>query len=91
MNLGVNAAQAIQAGGSSRGWVDMELKEATLDEDFALAHPPLAPGRHARLSVRESGEGMAPEVMSRISTSGSQEGRAPRPPRRERKSSPPVS
>ncbi|TKB79544.1 MAG: PAS domain S-box protein [Nitrospira sp.] len=63
MNLCSNAAQAMQAAG---GTLKLRLEEVDLGQSFATAHPPLKPGPHIRLTVRDTGVGMTPEVMARI-------------------------
>lgn len=63
MNLCSNAAQAMgEAGGVLEVSLDrVELREGT--EAIALD---LLPGRYLRLSIRDSGHGIAPEIMERI-------------------------
>lgn len=62
MNLLVNARDAMPAGGTIR---------VTLDELELAAGDPrldgrLVPGRHARLAVRDTGTGIAPELLPRV-------------------------
>ena len=63
MNLCSNAAQAMQQTG---GTLDLVLENLELTQSFATAHPPLKPGPHVRLAVRDTGVGIAPEVLARI-------------------------
>jgi signal transduction histidine kinase len=62
-NLVTNAWQAI---GDKPGRIDVTLREFTVDDDFARLTPDLRPGRYARLSVVDTGKGMATGTMERI-------------------------
>jgi two-component system cell cycle sensor histidine kinase/response regulator CckA len=62
MNLVVNARDAMPEGGR----LEVETGNAELDEAFVRPHAGLAPGRYARLRVRDSGTGMRPETQSHI-------------------------
>jgi signal transduction histidine kinase/ActR/RegA family two-component response regulator len=62
MNLCTNAVQAMPDGGT----LTVSLGVQTLDRPHPLHASTLAPGRHACLSVRDSGPGIAPEVMARL-------------------------
>jgi signal transduction histidine kinase len=62
VNLCTNAARAMRDG----GLLELELDELDLDARFALSHPTCAAGRHLRLTVRDNGVGMTPEVKARI-------------------------
>jgi PAS domain S-box-containing protein len=59
MNLVTNAAQAI---GGGPGLIDVALSAFHADAAFHQAHPTAGPGLHARLSVRDTGPGMPPDV-----------------------------
>ena len=61
MNLVVNARDAMPRGGR----IDIELGHIRVDET-GLAGTKLAPGEYVRLSVRDTGCGMPPEVKARI-------------------------
>jgi hypothetical protein len=61
VNLAVNARDAMPGGGALR----IELANATFDDAEARAHAGLAPGRYVRLTVRDTGRGMSPEVLDR--------------------------
>jgi PAS domain S-box-containing protein len=63
VNLCTNAAHAMRGQG---GLLEVHLKTVEVDAEFAAAHPPLRPGTHVKLSVRDTGHGMAPEVRDRI-------------------------
>jgi PAS domain S-box-containing protein len=63
MNLGTNAAHAI---GSRGGSIELRLEPAHVDTTLTQLHPELKPGPHARLSVRDDGSGMPPEVLKRV-------------------------
>jgi len=63
MNLGSNAAYAMREKG---GLLEVGLSEISLDEAAAARHIDLRSGPYLRLTVRDSGHGMTPEVMGRI-------------------------
>jgi CheY-like chemotaxis protein len=63
MNLGTNADYAMREKG---GVLDVRLKAVEVDREFAASHPPLTPGPHVRLTVRDTGSGMEPRVRERI-------------------------
>ncbi|MBI3205874.1 MAG: PAS domain S-box protein [Myxococcales bacterium] len=62
MNLVVNARDAMPSGG------ELVIATAAVEAGAALlaTYPELASGSWVRLSVRDSGEGMPPEVLARI-------------------------
>lgn len=61
MNLATNAAHAMPEGGK----LEVRLSLAMVDEALAASRPTLRPGRYARLTVKDSGQGMPPEVLRR--------------------------
>jgi PAS domain S-box-containing protein len=63
MNLCANAEHAMRAAG---GVLAVQLEAVEITPDFAAAHAPLTPGPHACIMIRDTGHGMAPEVMERI-------------------------
>jgi signal transduction histidine kinase/ActR/RegA family two-component response regulator len=63
MNLGTNAEHAMRDSG---GVLVVHLDAVEVTADFAAAHAPLTPGPHACIMIRDTGHGMAPEVMERI-------------------------
>lgn len=63
LNLCANAAYAMRQTG---GVLEIRLEAVEVTESFATLHPPLYPGPHLRLTVRDTGQGMPPEVMERI-------------------------
>jgi PAS domain S-box-containing protein len=63
MNLCANAEHAMRERG---GVLEVALRAVVLDAQFTAARPPLEPGRHLRLRVRDTGHGMTPEVRERI-------------------------
>lgn len=63
MNLCANAEYAMRA---TIGVLEVGLDAVEIDDAFAADHPPLMPGPHARLTVRDTGQGMPPDVMARI-------------------------
>jgi PAS domain S-box-containing protein len=63
MNLCCNAEHAMREAG---GVLHVGLDRTEVDAAFADGHPGLRPGPYVRLSVRDSGHGMAPDVVERI-------------------------
>jgi len=63
MNLCTNAGHAVE---NQKGVIEITLDSVDLDEKASLIHPDLSAGRYSRLSVRDNGEGIAPEDMDRI-------------------------
>ena len=63
MNLCTNAAHSMEENG---GTLDVSLGEEQLAEEFTDKHADLNPGAYTRLSIRDTGCGMAPEVLDRI-------------------------
>ena len=75
VNLCINSRDAMPEGGR----LTLETANAGLDEAFAQEHAWARVGRFVRITVADTGEGMAPEVMERIfepffSTKGPQKG-----------------
>ena len=62
MNMALNARDAMPHGGR----LTVETSETVLDNDLAQAHFALAPGRYALLSVSDTGEGIAPDLLDRV-------------------------
>jgi PAS domain S-box-containing protein len=62
-NLGTNGAHAMRNG---RGRLEIELDDVSIDAPTANARPELLPGRYARLTVRDDGEGMDQETLKRV-------------------------
>jgi PAS domain S-box-containing protein len=63
MNLGSNAEYAMRETG---GILDVHLAAVEVTADFAAAHPPLQAGACLRLTITDTGHGMAPEIAERI-------------------------
>ena len=63
MNLCANAEYAMRHTG---GILDIRLEAVDVDAALATAHPDLKPGPYSRLTVRDTGPGMTPEVLDRI-------------------------
>jgi len=62
LNLAVNARDAMPEGGR----LTIEVDNIHLDKDYAAQHPDVPPGQYAMIRVRDSGQGMSPEVMARV-------------------------
>jgi two-component system, cell cycle sensor histidine kinase and response regulator CckA len=62
MNLTVNARDAMPQGGQ----LTLETGPAMLDKAFVTAHPGSSTGAHVRLSIRDNGCGMSPDVLSHL-------------------------
>jgi PAS domain S-box-containing protein len=63
MNLASNAAHAMRGKG---GVLEVGLADVAIDAETASRLIDLKPGPHLRLSVKDSGHGMSPEVMRRV-------------------------
>lgn len=63
MNLCTNAAHAMRDKG---GVLEVSLTDAEIDSDSAVRHLNITPGRYQKLTVKDTGHGMAPEIMERI-------------------------
>ena len=63
MNLCTNAEHAMRDTG---GVLAVHLDALEVTADFAATHAPLKPGPHTYMMIRDTGHGMAPEVMERI-------------------------
>jgi PAS domain S-box-containing protein len=62
LNLALNARDAMPGGGT----LSMETCNIQVDAALARQHPSLIPGYYVRLSVTDTGHGIAPDVMPRI-------------------------
>jgi hypothetical protein len=62
MNLAANARDAMPAGGR----LTLETDNVVLDDAFVQGHVGAVPGRHVRLTVRDTGHGMDKETQFRI-------------------------
>ncbi len=63
MNLVINAADAMSEGG---GLLEVTLEKIILQEEKACFDWVLSPGPYVRLRMRDTGEGIEPEIMKRI-------------------------
>ena len=61
LNLAINARDAMPLGGELEICTDL----AEIDAAAAAAHADASPGRYVRITVRDTGEGMSPEVLNR--------------------------
>ncbi|MFT5182104.1 MAG: PAS domain S-box-containing protein [Alphaproteobacteria bacterium] len=62
LNLCLNARDAMPSG----GYLTIETTNTELDEDYAHAHPDVAPGRYVMLSVSDTGTGIPLDIQSRV-------------------------
>jgi PAS domain S-box-containing protein len=62
LNLAINARDAMPGGGK----LMLETKNVLIDDGDLAKEVGLAPGGYVRLSVSDTGEGMPPEVLSRV-------------------------
>ncbi|MCF8128329.1 MAG: response regulator [Deltaproteobacteria bacterium] len=62
INLCTNAAHAMEGGGV----LAIRLTDCLLDESGANRYPDVHPGRYVKLSVRDTGCGIAPEMINRV-------------------------
>jgi PAS domain S-box-containing protein len=63
LNLGANARDAM---GDTGGRLTIHLEVVEVDAAFAATHPALPAGPYVRLTMRDSGAGIPPEVLARI-------------------------
>jgi two-component system, cell cycle sensor histidine kinase and response regulator CckA len=63
INLWSNACHAVQG---RAGRITVSLADLEVDAAMAAEHPDLRPGPHVRLTVRDNGCGMDPEVRAQI-------------------------
>jgi signal transduction histidine kinase len=63
MNLCVNAVDAMR---TMDGLLEIGLEAVEVDAAFAVTQPVLRPGPYVRLTVRDNGAGIPPEVVERI-------------------------
>lgn len=62
INLAVNARDAMPKGGQ----LTIETANVTLDDHETAAYPEATPGDYVRLTVKDTGNGMTPEIKSRL-------------------------
>ena len=66
MNVLTNAGQAMSDESSDTHVLDVDVRLIDVDADLARRHLNLEPGRYARLSISDTGPGMADDVQARI-------------------------
>lgn len=62
-NLCTNAAHALRGG---EGVLEVSLEDVEFKEDVTAKYHDLTPGRYVKMTVRDTGQGIAPEDMERI-------------------------
>ncbi len=62
LNLALNAGDAMPDG----GLLTVSAENAELDAAYLKANPEVRPGQYVRISVTDTGSGMAPEVLERV-------------------------
>ena len=63
MNLCTNAAHAMRENG---GILELELSETEIDSETAVRIPVPSPGQYLRLTVKDTGHGISPEIREKI-------------------------
>ena len=62
INLCTNAAHAMEEGGT----LEIELNDHILDERATSQYHDVTPGRYVRLTIKDTGHGMTPDILDRI-------------------------
>lgn len=62
-NFSTNAAQSIEDG---VGKIEFQVSNVEIDEKFSQENPKLSPGSYVKISVTDTGHGMAPSILSRV-------------------------
>ena len=62
INLVINARDAMPDGGT----INIETRNATIDQKYVQEHADVAPGEYVVLSVHDTGTGMTDEVKSHL-------------------------
>jgi two-component system cell cycle sensor histidine kinase/response regulator CckA len=63
INLCTNAAQAM---GEKGGVLEVSLEDADLDSEATASNSDLQPGGYVKLTIKDTGSGIAPEIVNRI-------------------------
>lgn len=62
LNLALNARDAMDG----QGRLTIELGNASLDDDYVLAHNDATPGQYVMLAVSDTGTGMPPDIIDKV-------------------------
>jgi signal transduction histidine kinase/DNA-binding response OmpR family regulator len=62
LNLAINARDAM----NGRGKLTIEVGNAFLSDEYALAHPDVVPGQYVMLAVTDTGTGIPPEIIDKV-------------------------
>ncbi len=63
MNICTNSAHAMQEEG---GVLDVKFEDVLLDEEMVTQYEDLSPGSYVKLTVKDTGHGIKPEIIDRI-------------------------
>lgn len=64
MNICTNAAYSLKKCGG--GTISLNIENAFVSPEMAKGYPHLRPGPHVKMTVHDTGHGMAPDIMPRI-------------------------
>ncbi len=63
INLCTNSVQAMR---DQTGVIEVNMETIQLDRQSSMRHQELKPGNYAKLTIRDSGEGIEPELIDRV-------------------------